>query len=100
LQELTTELQPEPEAIGLLSLVLLQESRRAVRTSPTGVLTLLEEQDRSLCNREQIAEGVALVEKTLKSGRFGSYTLQAGLRQFIGRRDRALRRYPSGELNG
>ena len=76
---LLTELQPEPEAIGLLSLMLLQESRRAARTSPAGKLILLENQDRSLWNREQIAEGVALVEKALKSRRFGSYTLQAAI---------------------
>src|SRR6476660_9618286 len=70
---------PEPEVIGLLSLMLLQESRRAARTSPTGELILLENQDRSLWNREQIAEGVALVEKALKSRRFGPYTLQAAI---------------------
>src|SRR5579862_4388237 len=79
LGRLLTELQPEPEVIGLLSLMLLQESRRAARTSPTGELILLENQDRSLWNREQIAEGVALVEKALKSRRFGPYTLQAGI---------------------
>ncbi len=79
LGRLLTELQPEPEAIGLLSLMLLQESRRAARTSPTGKLILLENQDRSLWNREQIAEGVALVEKALNSRRFGSYTLQAAI---------------------
>src|SRR5215813_9412831 len=79
LGRLLTELQPEPEVIGLLSLMLLQESRHAARTSPTGELILLEDQDRSLWNREQIAEGVALVEKALKSQRFGSYTLQAAI---------------------
>src|SRR6202050_1116458 len=72
-------LQPEPEVIGLLSLMLLQESRRAARTSPTGELILLEQQDRSLWNREHIAEGRALLEKALKSRRFGSYTLQAAI---------------------
>jgi RNA polymerase sigma-70 factor (ECF subfamily) len=76
---LLTELRPEPEVIGLLSLMLLQESRRAARTSPTGELILLEDQDRSLWNREQIAEGVALLEKALKSRRFGAYTLQAAI---------------------
>jgi RNA polymerase sigma-70 factor, ECF subfamily len=76
---LLAELQPEPEVIGLLALMLLQESRRAARTSPTGELILLEKQDRSLWNREQIAEGVALVEKSLHSRRFGSYTLQAAI---------------------
>ncbi len=71
------------EVTGLLALMLLQESRRAARTSPTGELTLLENQDRALWNREQIAEGVALLEKALnyqqKSRRFGSYTLQAAI---------------------
>jgi RNA polymerase sigma-70 factor (ECF subfamily) len=79
LGRLLAELQPEPEVIGLLALMLLQESRRAARTSPTGELILLENQDRSLWNREQIAEGVALVEKALNSRRFGSYTLQAAI---------------------
>src|ERR1700738_4631677 len=68
---LLTELQPEPEVIGLLALMLLQEPRRAARTSPAGELILLENQDRSLWNRGQIAEGVALVEKALTSRRFG-----------------------------
>jgi RNA polymerase sigma-70 factor (ECF subfamily) len=79
LGRLLTDLQPEPEVIGLLSLMLLQESRRAARTSPTGELILLENQDRSLWNREQIAEGVALLDKALKSRRFGAYTLQAAI---------------------
>ncbi len=84
LGRLLTDLKPEPEVpkaeiMGLLSLMLLQESRRAARTSPTGELILLENQDRSLWNREQIAEGVALVEKALQSRRFGSYTLQAAI---------------------
>jgi RNA polymerase sigma-70 factor (ECF subfamily) len=71
------------EIIGLLALMLLQESRRAARTSPTGELILLENQDRSRWNKEQIAEGVALLEKALghqqKSRRFGPYTLQAAI---------------------
>ncbi len=79
LGRLVSELLPEPEVMGLLSLMLLQESRRAARTSPTGELILLENQDRSLWNREQIAEGVALLERTLKSRGFGSYTLQAAI---------------------
>jgi RNA polymerase sigma-70 factor, ECF subfamily len=84
LGRLLTELQPEPEVpepeiTGLLALMLLQESRRAARTSPTGELILLENQDRSLWNREQIAEGVALVENALSSHRFGAYTLQAAI---------------------
>jgi RNA polymerase sigma-70 factor (ECF subfamily) len=79
LGRLLTELRPEPEVVGLLSLMLLHESRRAARASPTGELILLENQDRSLWNREQIAEGVALLEQALKSRRFGSYTLQAAI---------------------
>jgi RNA polymerase sigma-70 factor (ECF subfamily) len=79
LGRLLTELRPEPEAIGLLSLMLLQESRHAARTSATGELILLENQDRSLWNWEQIAEGVALLEKALNSRRFGAYTLQAAI---------------------
>jgi RNA polymerase sigma-70 factor (ECF subfamily) len=79
LGRLVSELLPEPEVIGLLSLMLLQESRRAARTSPSGNLILLENQDRSLWNRKQIAEGVALLDKALKSRRFGSYTLQAAI---------------------
>ena len=79
LGRLLTELRPAPEVIGLLSLMLLQESRHAARASPAGELILLEHQDRSLWNREQIAEGVALLEKALKSRSFGSYTLQAAI---------------------
>jgi RNA polymerase sigma-70 factor (ECF subfamily) len=79
LGRLLTDLQPGAEVIGLLALMLLQESRRAARTSPAGELILLENQDRALWNREQIAEGVALVEKALKSRRFGPYTLQAAI---------------------
>jgi len=79
LGRLLAELQPEPEVLGLLSLMLLQESRRAARTSATGELILLENQDRSLWNREQIAEGVAFLEKALESRRFGSYTVQAAI---------------------
>jgi RNA polymerase sigma-70 factor (ECF subfamily) len=79
LGRLLTELRPEPEVIGLLSLMLLQESRHSARTSPAGELILLENQDRSLWNREQITEGVALLERALKSQRFGSYTLQAAI---------------------
>jgi RNA polymerase sigma-70 factor, ECF subfamily len=84
LGRLLTELQPkpevpEPEIMGLLALMLLQESRRAARTSPAGELILLEHQDRSLWNREQIAEGAALVGKALGSRRFGPYTLQAAI---------------------
>jgi len=79
LGRLLTELRPEPEIMGLLALMLLQESRRAARTSATGELILLENQDRLLWNREQIAEGVALVEKALRSRRFGAYTLQAAI---------------------
>ena len=79
LGRLLVELLPEPEVVGLLALMLLQESRRAARTSPTGDLVLLEDQDRSLWNRDQIAEGMALVERALSSRRFGPYTLQAAI---------------------
>ncbi len=79
LARLLIELLPEPEAVGLLALMLLHESRRAARTSPTGDLILLEDQDRSRWNRDQIAEGTALVERALVSRRFGPYTLQAAI---------------------
>ncbi len=79
LGRLLNELILEPEANGLLALMLLHESRRASRTSPSGGLILLEYQDRSLWNRKWIAEGVALVERALKSRRFGPYTLQAAI---------------------
>jgi RNA polymerase sigma-70 factor (ECF subfamily) len=84
LGRLVSELLPEPEGskpeiMGLLSLMLLHESRCAARTSPAGELILLEHQDRSLWNREQIAEGMTLLERALKSRRFGAYTLQAAI---------------------
>jgi RNA polymerase sigma-70 factor (ECF subfamily) len=79
LGRLLTNLLPEPEATGLLALMLLQESRRAARTSPGGELVLLDDQDRSLWNRDQIAEGSQLVEGVLLSRRFGPYTLQAAI---------------------
>ena len=79
LGRLLIELLPEPEAMGLLALMLLQESRREARTSPAGDLILLDHQDRSLWNRDQIAEGIALVERALSSRRFGPYTLQAAI---------------------
>lgn len=79
LGRLLNELMPEPEVAGLLALMLLQESRRAARTSPTGELVLLEHQDRAVWNRELIAQGIVLVEQALKSRRFGPYTLQAAI---------------------
>jgi RNA polymerase sigma-70 factor (ECF subfamily) len=79
LGRLLKELLSEPEVLGLLALMQLQESRRGARTSSAGELILLENQDRSLWNREQIGEGVALVEQALKSRRFGPYTLQAAI---------------------
>ena len=79
LGRLLAGLQPQPEVDGLLALMLLQESRRAARTSPAGKLILLEHQNRALWNREQIAEGAGLVEKALSSHRFGPYTLQAAI---------------------
>jgi RNA polymerase sigma-70 factor (ECF subfamily) len=79
LGRLLVELLPEPEAMGLLALMLIQESRRAARTSAEGDLILLEDQNRSLWNREYIAEGSALVERALLSRRFGPYTIQAAI---------------------
>ena len=79
LGRLLAELLPEPEVLGLLALMLLQESRRAARTSLTGDLILLEDQDRALWNRDQIAEGKALVERALSSRRLDPYTLQAAI---------------------
>jgi RNA polymerase sigma-70 factor (ECF subfamily) len=79
LGRLLVELLPEPEAVGLLALMLLHESRRAARTSPAGELVLLDEQDRTLWDREQIVEGVALAGRALSSRRFGPYTLQAAI---------------------
>jgi RNA polymerase sigma-70 factor (ECF subfamily) len=79
LGRLLVELLPEPEAIGLLALMLLQESRRAARASPAGDLILLNDQDRTLWNRDQIAEGSALVTRSLASRRAGPYALQAAI---------------------
>jgi RNA polymerase sigma-70 factor (ECF subfamily) len=79
LGRLLMELLPEPEVVGLLALMLLQESRRAARTSPDGEIVLLEDQDRSRWNREQISEGLSLVRQALSSRRFGLYTLQAAI---------------------
>lgn len=79
LGRLLVELLPEAEAMGLLALMLLHESRRAARTSPEGELILLEAQDRSLWDRDLIAEGVELVTRALQTRRFGRYTLQAAI---------------------
>ena len=79
LARLLVELLPEPEAMGLLALMLLHESRRAARTTPAGDLILLEDQDRSRWNRAQIMEGTALVEHALSSRRIGPYALQAAI---------------------
>ena len=79
LGRLVVELLPEPEALGLLALMLLQESRRSARTTPSGELVLLDAQDRALWDREMIEEGLALVARALGSRRFGPYTLQAAL---------------------
>jgi RNA polymerase sigma-70 factor (ECF subfamily) len=79
LGRLLADLLPEPETIGLLALMLLQESRRAARISLSGDLILLDKQDRTLWNRSMIEEGVALVERALSSRHFGSYTLQAAI---------------------
>jgi RNA polymerase sigma-70 factor (ECF subfamily) len=79
LARLLVELLPEPEAIGLLALMLLHESRRAARTSPEGEIVLLENQNRQSWNKDLIAEGTRLVEQALNSRRFGPYSLQAAI---------------------
>ena len=79
LGRLLIELLPEPEALGLLALMLLHESRRASRTTEQGELVLLDEQDRSGWNREMITEGMALVERAMRSRQFGPYTIQAAI---------------------
>jgi RNA polymerase sigma-70 factor (ECF subfamily) len=79
LGRLVAELLPDAEVLGLLALMLLQESRRAARSSPEGDLVLLDEQDRSRWNRRQIDEGRTLVERALDSRQFGAYTVQAAI---------------------
>ena len=79
LGRLLLDLLPEPEVMGLLGLMLLQESRRAARTTPEGEMILLQQQDRSRWDRERITEGIALTENALRSRRFGAYTLQAAI---------------------
>jgi RNA polymerase sigma-70 factor (ECF subfamily) len=79
LGRLLVDLLPDPEAVGLLALMLLHESRRAARTSSSGEIILLDDQDRSRWNREQISEGKALAERALASQQFGAYTLQAAI---------------------
>jgi RNA polymerase sigma-70 factor (ECF subfamily) len=79
LGRLLVDLLPEPEAIGLLALMLLHESRRASRTSESGELVLLEDQDRSRWDQAQIDEGRRLVERALRTRRFGPYTIQAAI---------------------
>jgi RNA polymerase sigma-70 factor (ECF subfamily) len=79
LGRLLVDLLPEPEAMGLLALMLLHDARRAARASADGELILLDHQDRSLWNRTQIAEGVRLVQQALASRRFGPYAIQAAI---------------------
>jgi RNA polymerase sigma-70 factor, ECF subfamily len=79
LARLIHDLLPEPEVKGLLALMLLHESRRETRTSPSGDLVLLEDQERSRWNRAHIAEGLALVEEAMRMGRVGPYTVQAAI---------------------
>ena len=79
LARLIVDLLPQPEALGLLALMLLHESRRAARTQTSGDLILLEEQNRSLWNQEQIAEGSALAERALATRQIGPYALQAAI---------------------
>lgn len=116
LGRLLVELLPQPEAVGLLALMLLHESRRSARLSAEGEVVLLEDQDRSLWNHDQIAEGSALVKRALSSRQIGSYTLQASIAavhaeapnaaatdwaQIVGLYDVLLAAQPSGvvELN-
>jgi RNA polymerase sigma-70 factor (ECF subfamily) len=116
LGRLLVELIPEPEAEGLLAMMLLHDSRRAARSTADGEMLVLDEQDRSLWNADQIREGIALTERALRSGRFGPYTLQAAIaavyaeasradetdwRQIAGLYDVLLRAQPSPvvELN-
>ena len=116
LGRLLMELLPEPEVMGLLALMLLHESRRPARTSPSGELVLLEDQDRALWAAGLMAEGCALVERALSTRRFGPYCLQAAIaavhaeapsaaetdwRQIVGLYDVLLRAVPSPviELN-
>ena len=89
LGRLLAGLLPEPEALGLLALLLLQESRRAARSTPTGDLVLLDEQDRALWNADLIAEGSALVERALAAGHVGAYTIQAAIAAVHARAARA-----------
>ncbi len=79
LGQLIVQLLPEPEAVGLLALMLLQDSRRDARTSPAGELVLLQDQNRSLWDRDRIAQGSALVQRALSSRRIGPYTIQAAI---------------------
>jgi RNA polymerase sigma-70 factor (ECF subfamily) len=79
LGRLLVELLPEPEALGLLALMLLHDSRRAARTSPSGELILLNDQDRLLWNRDQISEGMAVVERALAARDIGPYSIQAAI---------------------
>ena len=116
LGRLLVELIAEPEAEGLLALMLLHDARRGARTSAGGELVLLDEQDRTLWNQPQMREGRELVERALRSRRFGPYTLQAAIaavhseaarpedtdwRQIVGLYDVLLRTGPSAvvELN-
>ncbi|WP_246068560.1 RNA polymerase sigma factor [Microbulbifer harenosus] len=116
LARLLCQLLPDPEVEGLLALMLLQDSRRAARVSPEGDLILLEQQDRTLWDQQQIREGIGLVLRALGSRRFGSYSLQAAIaavhaeapnmdatdwQQIVGLYDALLERYPSPivELN-
>jgi RNA polymerase sigma-70 factor (ECF subfamily) len=116
LGRLLTELLPEPEALGLLALMLLHDARRRARTTADGELILLDAQDRSLWDREQIAEGLGLIERALSSRSVGPYALQAAIaavhaeardaastdwRQIVGLYDVLMRLEPSPvvELN-
>lgn len=79
LGRLVLELLPDPEVMGLLALMLLHESRRTARSTPAGDIILLEDQDRARWNRELIGQGKELIERSLRTGRFGIYTIQAAI---------------------
>ncbi len=79
LGRLVAELLPDPEALGLLALMLLQDSRRAARVSPEGEPILLPDQDRALWDRDEIAEGLTLVDRAFASGEVGPFAIQAAI---------------------
>lgn len=89
LGRLLVQLLPDPEVLGLLALMLLQASRQRARSDAQGELVLLDQQDRSLWDRQQIAEGIQLVEQALRSRQFGGYSLQAAIAAVHAQAERA-----------